>query len=313
MPIQMQGKIGSKNNTTFVSKQIERTLANGSRTGDMARTVLNSLKDLTDIKNLSTLSEDDIKVYVRNLQDRVAEGKLTTKTTATYISALNNVINYTNTYVGKNHIDLKEIKAKDYGLSAGPRGDVLPSATAEIHSQIKSYFIDKNEQKNDIKMETMPSIIDVARDFGLRITEAILCPYLTPKQIDKVIETGQLPIFRGTKNGKPRNVKLSDVKTTRASQINTLKSACKYMSKHKLSNLCPTKSLSTMRNFVYKAKGGFEKASGLKYNFHDERRTYAQQGFAEYKAKLTVDQATMNVSSNLGHHRKDVINDYIPK
>jgi len=309
----IQGNIKTKANVEAVASQLEQAIGKTGGTGDVAITVMNTLKELSGLTNLRHLSQDHVSSYISHLQERVAEGSLARKTTATYVTGLNNIIRHTNKYIDKNTVTLEPQLAKDHGLSAGPKGDVLPSASNEVHSQIRSYFVEKNDQKPDIKNEAMPHIVDIAKYLGLRIEECIMFAYLTPEQIRETIKTGVLPIEKGTKNNRPRNIKLSDVETTRTSQINTIKNACGYMSKHELSNMCPTKLRQTMYDFVYNAKRAFEKATGLKYNFHDERRTYAQQSFKEYKTRLTEHQATMNVSQNLGHNRPDVLGNYIPK
>jgi len=311
--MQMQGKIGSKNNTIFVSKQIERTLANGSRTANMARTVLNSLKELTNIKNLSTLNEDDIKVYVSNLQERVTAGDLSRKTTATYISALNNVINYTNTFVGKNHIVLQKVHAKDYGLSAGRQTPCQTAVSDALHEKYCNFLIEKYKQSGDLGHLAVRHATILAKEFGLRFRESI-----SIKLLSKNIEKGaklEIGILDGTKNGKPRFITI-----TTDSQVSALKNAQQFMKENNLKSLITRETRQKMTDFAYNGKRPFNKSavehSGEKHLSHGERRTFSCEKLAAIKSdnpNLSDKEARQKLTEELGHGRIDVTYQYVPR
>jgi len=70
------------------------------------------------------------------------------------------------------------------------------------------------------------------------------------------------------------------------------------------------KELRKMENFIYNTRRAFERQSGEKYNFHGERRAFAQSRYKEYRAQGLSDKETrLRLSSELGHNRTNVAND----
>jgi len=301
----IQGNIRRESNIIAVSKQIALDLGRGSRTKDMLRTVITDLSSLTNIKHLKELTQNHVSTYIDNLKTKVEAGDLTRKTTATYVSSLNNLLRYTNNYIEKNHNDLKTISARENSLSVGrSANNIKPTITSDIHKQYKAYLAERYKQTGDIRYKALQNSVSLARELGLRIRETIAI-----KITNKDISNGNLSLNKqdGTKNSRPR-----DVAITSQSQKDAINVAKQFSKENRLRDLCPPERLKQQIKFAYNIKDDFEKKYNVKYNYHSERRTFAQTRYNEYiKSGLSDEAARLKLSSDLGHYRVEITNKYL--
>ena len=299
----MQGKIKTETNVIAVSKIIAQSLGRGSRTANMTRTVMNELKELTGITHLKQLTQEHISTYIAYLQDKVENGELATKTTATYVSALNNVIEYTNKYIEKNNNNLETVSAKENGLSAGSPSDKNPTVSGSVHEQFKNFLEERYAQTGDIRYEALKNSIELARELGLRIRESIAI-----KIVDKEVSNNlQLEKQDCTKNSRER-----DITITRESQINAINNAKEFAKENNLYSLCPSEHLKQQIAFAYNVKADFEKEYNVEYKYHGERYAFAQERYQEYREQgLNDKEARLKLSNDLGHNRIDITNRYL--
>jgi len=106
----------NEHKASFLAREIALFLNRGSATENYIETMLNKLREVTGAKNLKQIDADKIQAYVNDLQSKLQSGKLSSATTSTYISALNDIIAYANTYANKSH---ESISAKDFCLNRG--------------------------------------------------------------------------------------------------------------------------------------------------------------------------------------------------
>jgi len=299
----MQGKIRTETNVIAVSKIIAQSLGRGSRTANMARTVMNELKELTGITHLKQLTQEHINTYIAYLQDKVENGELATKTTATYVSALNNVVEYTNKYIEKNNNSLETVSAKENNLSAGSPSDKNPTVSGSVHEQFKNFLEERYMQTGDIRYEALKNSIELARELGLRIRESIAI-----KIVDKEVSNNlQLEKQDCTKNSRER-----DIAITRESQINAINNAKEFAKENDLYSLCPSEHLKQQIAFAYNVKADFEKEYNVEYKYHGERYAFAQERYQEYKEQgLNDEEARLKLSGDLGHNRVDITGRYL--
>jgi len=299
----VQGNIRRESDANAVSRQIALDLGRGSRTSDMLKTVIADLKELTDIKHLKDLTQDRVSLYIDNLKAKISAGEITRKTTATYVSSLNNLVRYTNNYIEKNQNDLKTVSARENSLSVGRSAHIKQTVSADIHNKYKSFLEQKYKETNDIRYKALSNSVSLARELGLRICESIGI-----KIKNKEVE-GNLTLNRHdcTKNSRPR-----DIAITKDSQGNAINTAKQFAKANNLYSLCPTERLKQQIKFAYNVKDDFEKKYNVKYNYHSERRTFAQERYQEYrKTGLSDQSAKLKLSADLGHYRVEITNKYL--
>lgn len=300
----MQGTIKREKDIKAVSNSIATTLARGSKTANVVRTVINDLKELTGITHLKQLNQEHVNKYVAYLQDRVENDELTTKTTSNYVFAMNDIIQYTNKYIDKNPNILERVSAKDNGLSAGSPSDKNPTIDKNTHETFINYLNEKHQQTGDIRYEALKNSIELAREFGLRIREAIGIKILNKDISNRYLKLNKQDC---TKNSRER-----DITVTKESQINAINNAKAFAEKNNLYSLCPSEHLKQQIAFAYNVKADFEKEHNIKYRFHGERYAFAQERYNEYKSQnLTDKEAQIKLSNDLGHNRIDITERYL--
>ena len=302
-----QGNIRAASNIRAVSREVTQALGRGSETASMATTVITALKEIEPVKHLRYITNDLVNTYVSTLQEKVANGDLTRKTTSTYITALNNVINHTNSYIKHDHT-LDTIKAKDHGLSEGQKKPILPSASADTHNKYISELAEKYKQTGDLSFQAEKHSVTLQREFALRNRESRAIK-ITEKEI-KIGDTLKLTSKDGTKNSRGR-----EFAVTKQSQVAAFNNAKQFALENGWYSLCPpNKTLKQQMSFGYRTKAKFEKKYNVKYNYHDERRTCAQNQHKEsIKEGLNDKDARLKLAQNLGHNRIDVTYRYVPK
>ena len=114
----------------LVSHAVAQFINRGQAIEGKVQTVLNDLKSETGMKTLRNLDGAKVEQYLENLQTRVEQGELSRKTAATYVSALNAIIDYVNHYQDR---ELERVSAKEWGPSAGPQEYTDKSVNEEAH------------------------------------------------------------------------------------------------------------------------------------------------------------------------------------
>jgi len=304
-----QGQISSSKNVKAVSNQIAMCKAKGNRSQDMSRTVINGIKNVTDITNLSRLTQNHVNIYIEDLQEKVTNDDLTRKTTATYISYLNNVIKHTNKYIDRNHITLQTISAADYGLSKGTQMPCLPPTSNVDHEKYIKELNDKFKETNNLQYIAQLHSVTLQRVLGLRDEES-KCIKITDLRYTK---DGKLIVGYkdNTKNHRQR-----EVTVTPEGKI-ALKNAVNFAKANKWYSLTPPgMKVKNQIKFAARFNEYFKQKTGINYLQHGNRRHFACEKLAAIKAanpNLSDKEARLILSAELGHNRVDVTYRYVPK
>lgn len=265
MALKGQLSIKSEKQAKFVANQIARDFNNrGFASVGKIQTVLNDLKQETDLKTLKQLDESKIEQLIEKYREEVENGDLTRTTTATYISALNVVIDYTNHLTDKN---LEYVSATEHDLSK-----VIDysdkSISPEQHQSFQNYLQDKFKDTQDNRYERLELATELQKQFGLRARESF---GLSKETIEKGLETGKLSLGREdwTKNAREREININTKE-----QQETLIKAQNLMSEHNLKSLAGKENniadIKSFKNFAYK------EATNQGFSFHAERHAWAQ-------------------------------------
>ncbi len=289
-----QSNFRNERSSSYLAIDIAKSINRGSAIEKQIETVLNSLRETTGAKNLYQLNDAKIQAYIDDLKERLEYGELSSKTTATYVSALNDVIKYANTLTGAK---IKTISAKEVELNRGKREFNNRAVSIETHK----VFLDFLSQKNDIKAKALAHSVELQRQFGIRLRESLAIKEST---ISKALQTNELKLTRndGTKNAQERTIPI-----TKESQIKALESALSFMQEYNLKSLIPTEKLLTQYYFAQDVKQEFNQISNEnnKMDFHGERYFYAQERY--FKDHIDLSQ----ISKELGHYREEITKVYL--
>ncbi len=232
--IKMQTTFKNGLQASHLARIIAQDQHRGSATERAVETVLNGLRKIAEVKSLKQIDDAKIQVYIDTLYDRVENGDLTTKTTSTYISALNDVIRYANEYADTK---LETISAKEFGLSRGEREFNNRAVLQETHQAFTNFLSEKGN--TNTQAQALIYSVTFMREFGLRLRESLA---IKQDSIQKALARNQLTIGRqdGTKNAQERTIPV-----LKETQIQALKSALDFMRQHNLKSLIPTEKLLT--------------------------------------------------------------------
>ena len=293
----MKAQINFRNEhkASFLARQIAQDNNRGSSLENRIETVLNALRETTGAKNLKQLDNDKIRTYIDTLHDRFETGELKSSTVSSYVSALNNIIRYTNEHLNKN---IETISAKEVNMSRGSIEYQNRVVNQEVHNAFKDFL---GQQQGNIKAQALSHSVELQREFGLRLRESIQIKQNTIKQ---ALQSGVLHLDRqdGTKNSQPRNIPIRNEQ-----QIETLKSTLSFMQEHNLKSLAPTDTLREQYHYAQNIRQEFNRISDsdTKMDYHGERHYYAQE-------RLSEGATARQVSEELGHHREEILKHYIP-
>jgi site-specific recombinase XerD len=288
--MKFQTSFRNNHNALFLSKAISSYFNRGTSLASTVQTVLNTLRDLTGVKNLKDLNEKAIQSYVSHIQERVANMELSRKTAEGYISGLNRVLEYTNEVLGKN---FQTFSPSELGLSRGSFVYVDRAVSLETHQKFLSFL----SEKQDIRAQALSHSVNLQREFGLRLRESLAIKSTT---IERALETGVLHLSKedGTKNSREREIHIRTEE-----QRETLQKTLDFMKENNLFSLAPTEHLREQYRFAYEVKKEFESGTGEKFTFHGERHAFAQAWIEAGVDRLTV-------SSWLGHGREEITKVY---
>ncbi len=277
----------------YLARDVANFLNRGSAIRDKIETVLNQIRETTGVHSIKNLTQETIQSYIDDLKERRDENELSGKTTATYISAVNDIISYTNEKLNKN---LETVSAKGAGLARGKREPINRAVSQETHQA----FVNFLSEKNDIKAQALVPAVSLQREVGLRLRESLAIKATT---IKKALEKGKLELGRedGTKNSKERSIPI-----LKESQVQALKSALDFMKQNNLKSLIPSEKLLQQYNYAEKVKQEFNKFNNTKMDFHGERYHYAQERYNEGASYAEISQ-------ELGHEREEITKNYLAK
>jgi len=288
--MKFQTSFRNNHNALFLGKAISSYFNRGTSLASTVQTVLNTIRELTGIKNLQSLNEEAVKRYISHLQERVASGDLSRKTAEGYISGLNRILEYTNETLGKS---FQTFSPSELGLSRGSFEYKDRAVSQETHEKFVSFL----STKEDIRAQALAHSLELQREFGLRLRESLAIKKTT---IERALERGVLHLTRedGTKNGREREI---PIRTNE--QRESLQRAVEFMKENNLFSLAPTPTLREQYNYAYEAKREFEREYEEKFNFHGERHAFAQACIQE-----GIDRKV--VSEWLGHGREEITKVY---
>jgi site-specific recombinase XerD len=292
MKASVQTNFKNPHSASYLARDIAQYFNKGSAIESKIETTLNTLRETTGVKGLKQIDSQVIEAYVATLQDRVQEGSLSRHTAETYVSALNRIIEYTNTHLNKN---LETVSQKEVQLSRGSFEYVDRSVSKDTHEAFLSFL----NQNNDIKAQALSHSVELQREFGLRLRESLA---IKQETIQQALKSGYLHLTGqdGTKNSRTR-----DIPIRTEAQKELLKSILDFQKENNLKSLAPTQTLREQYSFAKNIQNEFNKAhiNSDYFHYHGERHAYAQQRLSEGADRLTV-------SSELGHNRQEVTRVY---
>ena len=281
-----------KNNfqSNMLSREISQFHNRGFASASKVQTILNIIREQQEIKHLKNIDPDKVQEIAREIAERVADNDITGKTGATYISALNQVIDYVNHFFDKK---IEQLKYSDFDIHKDTDYSDK-SISSETHNNFQNYLSEKFEQTNDSRFERLQHAVELQREFGLRARESF---GLSKESIEKALETGKLSLDRSdwTKNARERQI---DIKTPE--QRETLQKVQNLLSENNLKSLAGEKNdikdIKSFKNFAYK------EATSQGFNFHSERHHWAQSQYStkwEQKTGVGIQSPIKYYSSEL--------------
>jgi len=291
MKASVQTNFKNPHTASFVARDIANFCNRGSAIEGKIETVLNQLRENLDIKSLKKIDLQVIEAYVSTLQDRIEANELSKHTAETYISALNRIIEYTNTHLNKN---LQTVSQKEFQLSRGSFEYKDRSVDKSTHDAFLSFL---SSQNNDIKAQALSHSVELQREFGLRLRESLA---IKQETIREALRTNVLHLTGqdGTKNSRTR-----DIPVRTEAQKELLKSILNFQKENNLRSLIPTTHLKEQYSFAKNMQDSFNKSNSDYFHYHGERHSYAQRRIEEGASKIEV-------SRELGHNRQEVTKTY---
>ena len=256
----------------LVSHAVAQFINRGQAIEGKVQTVLSDLKSETGLKSLKNLDGAKIEQYLESLQTRVEQGELSSKTTATYISALNAVIEYVNHYLDK---ELATVSAKEWGLSVGHRDyNIDKSVSQEAHQAFVEWLQAKAAETGNVNYQALAHSVEIQREFGLRARESFCL-----KIAEKDISGEKLSISR---DDMPKNARPREIEIRTDAQKQTLENARQFAQEQGWRSLInPDMSLREWKSFAYNTVQEFRQETGhAEYHFHGERHAYAHEEYA---------------------------------
>ena len=269
-----------KNNfqSNMLSREISQFHNRGFASAEKVQTVLNTIRETAEIKHLKNLDESKVQEIAKEIAERVANNDITGKTGATYISALNQVIDYVNHFFDK---EIEQLKYSDFDIHKSTDYSDK-SISGEVHQSFQNYLQEKFQETGDNRLERLQLATELQREFGLRFRESA---GLNKETIEKALESEKLELDRSdwTKNARKRQI---EVKTSEQREL--LQKVQNLLSESQKINLAGAtdsksfKEISSFRNFADQVRQEFSNQTGQNFNFHGERHHWAQ---SQYSAK----------------------------
>ncbi len=267
-----------KNNTkaSILSKEISHFHNRGEAIAGKIQTVLNQIREETEIKHLKELDQEKVQEIVNEIAERVENGEISPNTGATYISALNEIIDYTNYHFDK---EIEQIHYSDYFSKSIDYSD--KSISNEVHENFQNFLEEKFEQTGDSRFQALQYATELERQFGLRFRESA---GLNRETIEKALESGKLELSREdwTKNAREREVQ---VRTEEQREL--LSNVKDFLENQKSVNLAGAQHwkeyspIASFRAFADYQRQEFSNNTGESFSFHGERHFWAQNMYSQ--------------------------------
>lgn len=267
-----------KNNTkaSILSKEISHFHNRGEAIAGKIQTVLNSIREEVGIRHLKELDQDKVQELVNEIAERVHNGEIQANTGATYVSALNQIVDYTNHFFDKN---IEQIHYSDYFSKSIDYADKSISETT--HENFQNFLQEKFETTGDERFQALNYAVELQREFGLRFRESV---GLNQETISRALETGKLELDRSdwTKNAREREI---EIRTEEQKEL--LKEVRDFIEEKGSVNLAGAQDsksyneIASFRSFADNIRQNFSEQTGEQYNFHGERHAWAQERYSE--------------------------------
>lgn len=232
--------------------------------------------------------------------------------------SIKNYLSKVNQALGNARLDKKcHVDPKEGGIK-----NLSGIADRDKSSERKTFDLVKSQVS-----ERFAVILELQRNFGLRPEES--CKINAEKALQEA-ETGKISITRGTKNGRPREIRV----TSPQKQIDVLQRAAKIQGTHH--SMIPknleyhqfrNSNYNELRNVTMNQYGGrhafahdrYEQITGVKCAAElglahgKEHHNYIakQLTITPKKARELDRKARREISQDLGHNRLDVTNSYL--
>lgn len=270
------GSFRNNSKASILAKEISNFHNRGFASAEKVQTVLNTIRETAEIKHLKDLNSDKVQEVVREIAEKVQENDISGKTGATYISALNQIVDYTNHFFDKN---IEQIHYSDYFSKSIDYADKSVSET--IHENFQNFLQEKFETTGDERFQALQYAVELQRSFGLRFRESI---GLNKETIERGLENGKLELSRQdwTKNARPREI---EIRTEYQREL--LQNVQKFLENQKSVNLAGAQEaksyqeIASFRSFADNIRQNFSEQTGENYNFHGERHFWAQNMYSQ--------------------------------
>ncbi|GAB6888965.1 hypothetical protein JCM13304A_24670 [Desulfothermus okinawensis JCM 13304] len=302
-----------KNNTkaSILSKEIMYFHNRGFASAKKIQTVLNLIRNNTEIKHLKNLNKDIVKEIAEEIAEKVEDGEINATSGADYISALNQIIDYTNHFFNQ---EIKEIHYSEYFCKSTKYED--KSVSQEIHQNFQEFLSEKYKETGEDRYKALQLATKLQRELGLRFRESV---GLNKKTIERSLETGKLSLSRQdwTKNAREREIQLNE------DQKKLLEETKNYLEKSNQVNLAGAqaenwkdyKYISHFRSFADSVRTEFNSSTNTNYRFHGERHAFAQSRYAqlwEQKIDIKIDPP-IKCKGDFWTYVKDQVDCYLDK
>ncbi len=189
--------IRNRSNLKYTSRTISRWANRGSALASKVRTVLSDLRYEHNLKSLRLIGKGHVEGLLETYRERVNQGSLSRKTVATYVSALNTVLEYVE------REDLK-VSAKAWGLSRGSNVYANRANSPEASREFKAWLEEKYRESGNVNYRALAHSVELQRHFGLRARESFGIKLAEKRETD-ILRLGRGDL---TKNARPRDVKI---------------------------------------------------------------------------------------------------------
>jgi hypothetical protein len=265
-----------------LAERARASIGRGSKFSEQCRSalasLLSSLKE-DGISDLKRALPEHIEAWADSMTARLESGDVSSSTTSSYASALNQVFKA----VGRN--DLR-ISAHEHGIGRGQKHSNKNMASSpESREALKTWLAEKAaatpDREEQLRIGGLSISAELQQSIGLRIRESCLI-----KVMDKEIRNGHISLKKtdGTKNGRPRESHVYDPDAlTRAQEL--VRSAPDIFSR---GSLTPG-PISWEEQFRW-AKSiltAFRRETGFEINFHGARHAYAHQRYSDIWTERT--------------------------
>ncbi|ASV97007.1 integrase domain-containing protein [Paraburkholderia aromaticivorans] len=143
-------------------------------------------------------------------------------------------------------------------------------------------------------------MISLAQHLGLRRKEALMCAPDLGMWLDALVRgDSALPLMRGSKNARPRQVRI--IESERSQTIEAIRSALAYAREYNLELI--TGNGKTLRSAMNRLKALLRRAGMVgPISFHSLRYTYALKSAVEMlEAEMAPYEVLVELSESLGH------------